>query len=500
MKKYDDIVVGSGISGMTMALLLAMSGHRVLLLEKGPHIGGSLARFSKRGIPFDTGFHFTGGLHEGGILSSILSFLDIQKFIEPVFLSEVFRNQFFFESEGKRFELPSGIESCKKQLTGYFPGEAAAIGRYFEKVLSVCSRTPSLNIYENEIAHLNLDEDFISLDAVLKDLTANAVLRGLLSGYAMCYGVKPSEISFANHSRMVLNFHESISRVKDGGDAFIRAFQEKFKQYDVDIRCGAMIAELADIQGSKVGRVVLNTGEALSADAIVFTIHPKEILNLLPQKHYSKAFADRITSFESSAGFFSVFAAIKPGSTDPNPETSILSLFPDADVNNLLDPAYKGMPALVIMKSPASTPGSDEQGICILEPSFYEQVSDWSDSRRGKRPQAYLDYKKARVETIKEHIFRVIPGYRESLDIIDAGSMLTYKEYLNSPDGSAYGVKQKIGQFNLIGRLPLHNLYAAGQSSLLPGIIGAMMSSLIVGRAILGKERYGRLLNRALCH
>ncbi len=75
MKKYDDIVVGSGISGLTMTLLLAMSGHRVLLLEKSPHIGGSLARFSKRGIAFDTGFHFTGGLHEGGILSDILSFL-----------------------------------------------------------------------------------------------------------------------------------------------------------------------------------------------------------------------------------------------------------------------------------------------------------------------------------------------------------------------------------------------------------------------------------------
>ncbi len=104
------------------------------------------------------------------------------------------------------------------------------------------------------------------------------------------------------------------------------------------------------------------------------------------------------------------------------------------------------------MKLPDSTQGKGDQGICILEPSFFEQVSAWKDSRRGKRPQSYLEYKQARVEAIKEHIFRVIPGYRESLDIIDAGSMLTFKEYLNSPDGSAYGVKQKMGQFNLIGK------------------------------------------------
>jgi phytoene dehydrogenase-like protein len=78
--------------------------------------------------------------------------------------------------------------------------------------------------------------------------------------------------------------------------------------------------------------------------------------------------------------------------------------------------------------------------------------------------------------------------------------MLTFRDYLCSPDGSAYGIKQKMGQFNLIGKLPLHNLFAAGQSSLLPGIIGAMMSSLIVGRAVIGKELYGKFLDGSPCH
>ena len=65
MKKYDDIVVGSGISGMTLALLLGLNGHSVLLLEKSSHIGGSMARFYREKIPFDTGFHFTGGFSQG---------------------------------------------------------------------------------------------------------------------------------------------------------------------------------------------------------------------------------------------------------------------------------------------------------------------------------------------------------------------------------------------------------------------------------------------------
>jgi all-trans-retinol 13,14-reductase len=495
--KYDHIVVGSGVSGLTMTLLLAMSGRRVLLLEKAPAIGGSLSRFYKKGVPFETGFHFTGGLHKGGILDEILTFLGIRDAIEPLFLSEACRNQFIFETSGKRFELPSGVEELKQRLKAYFPGDAQAVDRYFDMTISVCNRTPSLNLHDGDLTLANLDEDYVSLDAVLRDLTGNELLRGLLSGYAMCYGVRPRDISFANHSRMVLNFYQSIACVKNGGDAFIKAFRDKLKNYNVDIRCSTFITELADIKDSKVGRFVLNTGEEVEAESCILTIHPKDILNLLPEKHFSRAFANRVSSFESSVGFFALFAVLKPGTRDPNPDASLVSFFPDNDVNNLLDPAYQGMPALVIIKSPDDTEESSRKGICILEPSFYEQVADWSASRRGNRPQGYIAYKKKRVETIKEHIFSVIPAYRECLDVLDAGSMLTFKDYLNSPDGSAYGVKQKMGQFNVIGKLPLHNLYAAGQSSLLPGIIGGMMSSLVVGRAVIGKEAYRKMLGKA---
>ena len=74
--------------------------------------------------------------------------------------------------------------------------------------------------------------------------------------------------------------------------------------------------------------------------------------------------------------------------------------------------------------------------------------------------------------------------------MIEAASMLSYRDFLNSPDGTAYGIKQKVGQINLFGRLPLRNLYASGQSAVLPGVVGAMMSSFIILRAILGRDAY----------
>ncbi len=110
MEKYDDIVVGSGISGLTMALILGMNGHKVLLLEKNPHIGGSISRFYKKGIPFDTGFHFTGGLHEKGILHEMLSVFGIRDMIQPIFLSEDNANCFFLNQKTVSMKSPMELK------------------------------------------------------------------------------------------------------------------------------------------------------------------------------------------------------------------------------------------------------------------------------------------------------------------------------------------------------------------------------------------------------
>jgi hypothetical protein len=247
---------------------------------------------------------------------------------------------------------------------------------------------------------------------------------------------------------------------------------------------------------------VLNSGEEVVCDRCIFTIHPREILKILPRNHLSKAFVDRVSDFESSVGMFSVYGIVE-GDEPPNDEEdafgpSILSLFPTSDINRLMDPAHSGDQALVIMRNLERGSERPHRVVNACEVSFVEHFEAWANSKLGDRPAEYLEYKERRVERIRERIVSAYPEYRHSFKVVDAASPLTLRDYLNSPDGSAYGVKQKIGQFNLFGKLPLRNTYAAGQSSLLPGLVGAMMSSFIVGRSIVGKEAYSSFLRRRL--
>lgn len=59
--KLDAIVIGSGISGLICASLMAKRGKRVLVLESHYIVGGCLHSFTgKSGVEFDTGLHYVG--------------------------------------------------------------------------------------------------------------------------------------------------------------------------------------------------------------------------------------------------------------------------------------------------------------------------------------------------------------------------------------------------------------------------------------------------------
>ena len=106
------------------------------------------------------------------------------------------------------------------------------------------------------------------------------------------------------------------------------------------------------------------------------------------------------------------------------------------------------------------------------------------------RHETYAEYKARKTGRIMERVLALLPQLEGHFMVLGSSTPLTFRDYLHSPDGSAYGVKQKMGQFNLLGRLPLRNLYAAGQSSVLPGVMGAMVSSFMVCRTLLGAEKF----------
>lgn len=80
--KYDVIVVGGGIAGLTSAAFLTKRGHSVLLCEKQDHPGGLVSSFSKDGFLYDGGVR---GIVDSGIVKPMLKQLGIDvEFVKSI--------------------------------------------------------------------------------------------------------------------------------------------------------------------------------------------------------------------------------------------------------------------------------------------------------------------------------------------------------------------------------------------------------------------------------
>ena len=72
--KYDVLIVGGGIAGLTSAAYLAKDGYKVLVCEKQDEIGGLVNSFTYKGFLFDGGIR---AIENSGIVMPMLRQLGI---------------------------------------------------------------------------------------------------------------------------------------------------------------------------------------------------------------------------------------------------------------------------------------------------------------------------------------------------------------------------------------------------------------------------------------
>ncbi len=120
--RYDAIVIGAGIGGLSCAAILANSGRRVLVLEKDRHVGGTSHVFWRQGFGFPMGplsFGHPGRVRELFNVAGISAPLEFR------------RNHFALAAPGWDIVYSVPLFELRRELGRRFPGEEEGLGRAF---------------------------------------------------------------------------------------------------------------------------------------------------------------------------------------------------------------------------------------------------------------------------------------------------------------------------------------------------------------------------------
>ncbi len=295
-------IIGSGIAGLTTALLLSRLGHEVEIFEAGPRPAPLLAGFRREGLLFDTGFHYGGGIAKGGILRQWLEALGLATHLE---FYEDGCERFFFE-DGSQAELCGGASlwSC---VEAQFPGATSALRSVVQECEAILAVSPYTNASLHEDPSLHLGHQDSTL-AHLQSTDLPQRLKAMLMARCLLYGTKPSQSAWEHYALVSGPYFHSCGTWKGGGEALVKVLLRLLREQNVRVQCRSRVIGIEGQKGNGVEAILLENGQRVPCEQCYFTGHPQQLQKMLPAGPLRPAFYTHIQDIPETLPVLMLFA------------------------------------------------------------------------------------------------------------------------------------------------------------------------------------------------
>lgn len=491
--KTDAIVIGSGISGLTTAGLLAKNGRKVIIVEQNPKPGGALRRFTRGGIPFDIGFHYTGGLGQGQILRVLWEYLGVWPVLTPVPMPPEGHDLFKFRASGTEVKAFYSYEMAREQLLTVFPQESAGINQYLDLVENICRAIPFYNL---DLPFSPFLRDFFNsadrpLIEVVKSMTNDPELQAVLSAPALLYGVPPKQAGMTMHASVAHSYYSGAWGIQGGGPAIVAGFLHKLAENEVDILTGRRVERINVSDGQVTGVTIGD--RKITAAQVIYTGHPVHFPALVTQGSFRPAFCHRVKSLEDTTSMFIVFGKMTAPTALPLLDhANLCSISPGFGLLDTPTTAKKNGTVLITAPGRKDRACVDKnnraaEGIILMRPASWAETSRFNLGT-GARGPGYQEWK---TDATNDLIAQAAANFGDDflpIQPLAAASPLTFRDELGAPAGGVYGVQHNLQQFVARARTRVQGLYLSGQGSLMTGVLGASLAGLVTAGEIMGLE------------
>lgn len=295
IKKYDVIIVGSGLGGLVSAIILAKEGKKVCVLEKNQQFGGNLQTFARDKRIFDTGIHYIGALDKGQNLYKYFSYLGIMDHLKLSRMNKDAYDVISFGDDTTEYPHAQGYDNFIKQLLKYFPDEKQAIEKYCAKIQEICDAFPLYNLNYGE-GH-PMDVLSINAQKYFEGLTQNEKLRAVLVGSNFLYAGIPDKTPLYVHALSVNSYIQSAWRCLNGGSQITKQLIKQLKKHGGEVYKYKEVVSFSS-QDNRIISANTKDGMSYFGDVFISNIEPKTTLDMVGSDKFRKSYYSRIKGLE----------------------------------------------------------------------------------------------------------------------------------------------------------------------------------------------------------
>lgn len=448
---YDVLIIGAGMSGLAAGIRLAYYDKRVCIVEKHYRVGGLNSFYSRGGRKFDVGLHAMTNYVPKGVrltpLPKLLRQLKLRR--EDFALCPQRMSAIKFPDKTLRFN--NDIDFFAQEVADNFPAQSDNFRRLLKTIF--------------EYDELNLRAEPVSAREVVGSIISDPLLIDMVLCPLMFYGnAQENDMEFGQFVIMFKGIYcEGFARPRAGVRQILDVLVRKYRGCGGELRTRCAVTGIQAANG-RVESILLENGEALTADKILSSAGYVETMRLLSDYHPA--------GIEDKAGQLSMVEFITVLNKQPaemGHETTIIFY------SNSHRFDYRKPHELVNVSSGV---------ICCPNNFQYEnplpegmiRITNLANFDLWDRldGEEYEAQKAAWLETSLNEVVKLIPDFRDSIVFTDVFTPKTIRRFTGHVNGAVYGTPNKIKT----GMTHLQNLFICGTDQGFLGIVGAMLSGI----------------------
>lgn len=498
-QKFDCIVIGSGLGGLTAGALCARAGLRVLILERNDNFGGAASVYRHNGLAIEASLHEIDGFDEDDPKLGLIQSLGLDEDLQFTDVGDLYEVRGGIV--GAPFTLPHDCAAALAAAVARFPKHKAGLEEYFRRLTTLRGAVSFAHRHRDDgawwLTHAPevvrklmplLRNGNATLGQVMDDLfgTDEAVKIALAANLGY-YHDDPERMLFLRFAIPQASFLAGGGHyVRGGSQALTDKLVSLIEKAGGTLTSGREADELVIENGriAGVGHHARNGGaRRIDAAPLVFgNAAPQVLATMLPEA-LRATFLAPYAKRRASISLWTLSLGISRPAREFGVSSYSTFIIPDwmkslADMRDcgalMGEPPGTRLPSYVFVDFHQIDSGLNRTPPHLVSFCGVDRLENWVQLDPAAKKQRKQAWTQALIADIDKHF----PGIAATIVHHELATAETMQQYLNTPGGSVYGFAPEgtLGDTMKLGpRTAIEGLWLASAFAGSGGFTGSML-------------------------